>query len=134
MSETLKHIVLILVPLAGLGLAIARAIYRSYLKLKVADFVRTVGTVVSNKERSDFEGPSYHPIVEYKVDGRKYSVEGSVGHGKPKQEGAPIAVIYDPHKPATSYVAEDYFFLSSALIGVGIVMLLMGLLTCYHLW
>jgi len=43
---------------------------------------------------SDSDSTSYHPVVEYIVYGKTYSVKGSVGYGRKKEEGSEVEVMF----------------------------------------
>ncbi len=135
MSKFLKCALLLSFPIVGCGLFAGGVIYRGKLKQRVAGFLRIEGIVVSNREGiGSGEGPSYHPIVKYRVGHRLYSVEGSVGYGSKKATGSSMTVMYDPSSPATAFLVTDYYSAAYVLMFLGGMFMVFGSYFASVLW
>ena len=81
MVNILTYSALSFFPIVGLVLLIIGIIFRRRRKVKSQSCVPVRGMLVGNVKHSHSDSTTYHPVVEYMVKGKKYSVEGSVGSG-----------------------------------------------------
>lgn len=122
MTECANRLVVLLFPLCGLGLLTGGLLLRRRLVDRVRTYRAVAGAVVDNAEGSSggLDGDTfYHPVVEYYVDGRRFTVGGGVGHGKRKRVGQILVVLYAPQNPAESVVQYTYYFLANQLLMLG---------------
>lgn len=93
-------------------------------------WAKTEGTVVDVKRSNGNKGTVYFPIVEYKVEGRSFSVPGSTGTAKYPSIGSTREVTYAPDRPEQARLTESmgekafvYIFpvMGAALLLFGIV-------------
>lgn len=83
----------------------------SYASLKVQSYASVQGTIVGTVVESDSDSTSYHPVVEYIVYGKTYSVKGSVGYGRKKEEGSEVEVMFAPN--VLIALGASFFFLGA---------------------
>jgi hypothetical protein len=135
MTENLKYIFL-LFPIIGIGLFIGGLAYRRRLKAKVANFDRTIGTVIDNVHMGvvGFDTtPHYRPVVEYFVGGIRFTVTGDTGYGQRMDLGTGLTVMFSPKNPSVAFVVKDYYFVANILSAIGGTFVLLGSLIAYGL-
>jgi len=131
MEDNLKYFVL-LFPIVGFGLLIGGMLYRHRLKMKIQSYMSVQGTIVENVARKHDASEIYHhPVVEYIVYGKMYSVESFVGYGRKKQKGTKAKIMYDPNEPSTASIVKGYYFVPNVLVGIGAMFLFLGSLAWY---
>ncbi|MDE6474066.1 MAG: DUF3592 domain-containing protein [Clostridia bacterium] len=92
----------------------AVTLYKSQNKLD--GYVKTKAVVVDYKEKIDYDvdrgyEKMYSEVVEYTVDGQKYTASNSVWTNAPKAIGKEIEIAYDPNMPSRcEFVSSSYFF------------------------
>src|SRR5262245_39557343 len=66
---------------------------------------RTEGTVVAVETRSDSDGNSFYPVVEYVVAGQRLKCDGTFGFNPPVYRvGERVPVLYHPKQPTDSII------------------------------
>ena len=72
--------------------------------LNKTDFKDIESTIIDYEKHEDSDGDeSYYPIVEYYVDGQRYTTQSHIGSGKPSI-GEKIIIKYDPNNPSNALV------------------------------
>jgi hypothetical protein len=131
MEELWTFFGLSLFPVLGVVLLIGGIIFRRRRKAIIQSCVQTQGILVGNVKRSNSDSTTFHPVVEYMVKGKKFSVEGSVGYGRKKEEGSEVEVMFNPDEPSTAFIVKHYYFAPNGIIALGASFLSMGSLACY---
>lgn len=134
MEEIGTFLALSLFPVLGLLLLIIGIIFRRRRKEIAQSCIPTQGVLIGNVKRSDSDSTTFHPVVEYIVEGKKYSIEGSVGYGRKKKEGIEVELIYNPKAPSTAFIVKHYYFAPNGIIALGASFLLMGTLACFVIY
>ena len=137
MTENHKYL-LLLFPIVGMGIFIGGLIYRRHLKAKVANCVRTTGTVIDNVtgagDRPDYDTtPLFRPVVEYFVGSNRFTIAGDTGRQQRKDKGTKLTVVYNPANPLIAFIVEDYYFAANVLLAIGGAFVLFGSLIAYEL-
>jgi hypothetical protein len=115
-----------MVALIGLGLLIAAGAFLA----TNAGFggALTQGVVVHLDERPSRHGSVYAPVVDYRVDGAKYRLEGSMAVSWNAYDvGDKVTVSYDPADPGQATIRDFHqaYFLP-CLLGAGGLLFLLG--------
>lgn len=134
MEEFWTVLALLFFPVLGLILLVIGIIFRRRRRELAQSCVPTQGVLVGNVMRSGSDSTSYHPVVEYMVGGKQYSIEGSVGYGRKKEEGVEVEVMYNPKKPSTAFIVKHYYFAPNGIIALGASFFLMGSLAFYVIY
>jgi hypothetical protein len=133
MTERQEYLFL-LFPVVGAALFVLGLRYRHRLKAKAGSCVRTGGTVVGSTQGT-LNGldptPVYRPVIEYFVNGHRFTMTADVGYGRRKKEGAKTSVMYDPANPTVAFMAEDYYTGAHVMLGIGGVFVLLGSFVAY---
>ncbi|MCF6472773.1 DUF3592 domain-containing protein [Nonomuraea sp. MG754425] len=115
----------------GIALAVSTASF-------LGSAERTDGTVVAMTERTtttraadgrNRSSTAWYPTVEFTVDGRRHSFQGSTGSNPPSYaEGDGVSVAYDPDDPSDARIASfGSAFLAPLIIGgLGVVFTPLG--------
>ncbi len=103
--------------------------YWVHLKRAVRNFIKIKGLVVCNEKHPHgcSEAP-FRPVVEYQVSGHIFNVSGTQQYGQLVTGGTEITVLYNPQAPAESHIHAEYYWAAFALMGVGFIFLLIGLI------
>lgn len=92
------------------------------------------GVIVDMRYRSSQKGGSYHPVVEFHVQGRPVHVESAIG-SRPSRfvQGERVLVHFDPERPARFYIDGDntVVILERVFLFVGLGCILIGSLVAY---
>ena len=137
MTEASKNVGLLLLPITGILLLILGIHLRRQLKAKADKCLSTQGTIAMSRMRpppGEDEKPVLQLVVDYSVDGQRYSLEDMSFYGGTKQEGSVVNVMYDPKAPYKAYIAEDYFLVPTCVIIIGSAVTFLGSLFCFFLW
>jgi hypothetical protein len=133
MTERLEYLFL-LFPVVGIALFVLGLRYRRRLKAKAGSCVRTGGTVVGSAQGT-LNGldptPVYHPVIEYFVDGQRFTMTADVGYGRRKKEGAKMSIMYNPTNPAAAFIVQDYYTGAHIMLGIGGTFVLLGSFVAY---
>jgi hypothetical protein len=91
------------------------------------DWKRATGTIVEvvRKSSSTRHGPSYAPIVEYKVEGQSYRVASSISSTSYPTIGKTKQVAYNPQNPEEAKVIDKIgmIFLLFPVIGILVIVM-----------
>ena len=144
-KSKLHAIIGVIFSLVGIGLLVAGVAVSVTTVRFMVTAERVDGTVVDMVERttthSTGRGSStdtaWHPMVEFSVDGKPYSFQGSVGSSPPAYEvGDTVEVAYDPSDPHDARLASFWsaYFLPLILGGIGIVFTPIGVVLLVKAW
>jgi len=134
MEGNLTYFALLLFPITGLCLFIWGILYRRRVKEKVRSYISVQGTIVGTVVESDSDSTSYHPVIEYIVYGKTYSIKSTVGFGKKKEEGSTVEVMFNPGKPLTAFILKHCYFVPNVLIALGFSFVFLGAPASYFIY
>ena len=74
------------------------------------------------------EDPSYISIIEYVVNGKKYTIEDTIGTDTKSKKGTKVKIKYNPENPKEAILKKDFgSWIGVILIGVFISIVYMAL-------
>jgi hypothetical protein len=127
MPQRLEYLFL-LFPTVGAMLFIGGLAYRLRLKGKAAARVQTYGTIVGNDQGLNGE---FHPVIEYFIGARRFSITSDTGYGRRKKPGTKSAIMYNPANPSLAFMVQDYYTAANIMLAIGGVFVLLGSLIAW---
>lgn len=102
------------------------------------EFKEIIGTVVDFRAREDYTqetGSStiYHPIVEYEVNGNKYTYESITSSYKKRGLGKEIKLMYNINNPEDVMEPIEEKGMATLTVAFGIILIVAGIITMVKL-